>query len=247
MGMTFKSLTFGGVNSLNFGIYITGDAVYNAPERDVEVFSIAGRNGDLTIDRGRFSNIEVTYPAGCFSYTQAEFASKIRAFRNAIVSKIGYQRLTDGYNEGEYRQALYTSGLDVSPTWNSRAGEFDITFNCKPQRFLTSGEETTTLTASGTITNPTEFASKPLIAVTGLGDLTVGSFEMSITGEAGQTLYIDCDTMEAYLNDGGTISPANTYLTITGTRYPELVSGANAITLGSGITKVEITPRWWRV
>lgn len=247
MGVSFRSLTFGGVNSLTYGIYITGDAVYNAPERDVEFFSIAGRNGDLTIDRGRFMNIEVTYPAGCFAYTQTEFASKVRAFRNAIASLTGYQRLTDTYNDGEYRQALYAAGLDVSVTANSRAGEFDITFNCKPQRFLASGESVTTLTASGTITNPTNFASKPLIAVTGLGDLTVGAFEMNVEGDAGQTLYIDCDTMEAYLNNGGTIAPANTYLTITGTEYPELVSGENEITLGSGITKVEITPRWWRI
>jgi hypothetical protein len=31
----FKSLTFDGINSLNYGIYITGEAVYNAPERAV--------------------------------------------------------------------------------------------------------------------------------------------------------------------------------------------------------------------
>lgn len=51
---TFNSLEFDGVNSLNHGIYITGESVYNAPERDVESLEIAGRNGDYLLDKGRW-------------------------------------------------------------------------------------------------------------------------------------------------------------------------------------------------
>lgn len=136
----FNSLTFDGENSLDYGVYITGEAVYNAPERAVEMISIPGRNGAIAVDQGRFENIEVTYPAGTFGDDQPEFASKLRAFRNTLVSRFNYVKLTDSYHPDEYRLGLYKSGLTTTPVQMSKAGEFPIVFNCKPQRFLTSGE-----------------------------------------------------------------------------------------------------------
>lgn len=161
-GAIFKSLIFDDIDSRNYGVYITGEAVYNAPEREVEMITIAGRNGQLALDKGRFENIEVTYPAGIFADNQADYAKAISDFRNALCSKVGYRRLTDEYNVDEYRMAVYKSGLEVSSV--NSAGEFQITFDCQPQRFLTSGETPITMgewgeteTASGdiaTIENP---------------------------------------------------------------------------------------------
>lgn len=143
-GAIYKSLVFDGESSRDYGIYITGQAVYNAPERDVEMINIPGRNGSFALDKGRFQNIEVTYPAGIFADNETDFAQGISDFRNFLCSRNGYVRLTDEYNPGEYRMAVYKSGLDVSPA-QLKAGEFDIVFDCKPQRFLTSGEEPITI------------------------------------------------------------------------------------------------------
>ena len=103
----FRGLTFDGVNSLNYGIYLTGEAVYNAPDRAVEMISIPGKNGAIALDQGRFENIEVTYLAGCFAANQADFATKVSAFRNALASRYNYKRLSDDYNTDEYRVGLY--------------------------------------------------------------------------------------------------------------------------------------------
>ena len=54
-----KSFTFAGRSSKDFGIYLSGSGVFNAPERDVETISIPGRSGDLILDNGRFKNISV--------------------------------------------------------------------------------------------------------------------------------------------------------------------------------------------
>ena len=143
-----KSFTFDNNNSLNYGIYITGEGVYNAPERVIEMISIPGRNGALALDQGRFENIELTYKAGAFGNNQSDFASKLTAFRNILCSRTSYVRLTDEYHPDEFRLALYKSGLEVEPVQMSRAGEFDIVFDCKPQRFLTSGETVTTMTSA---------------------------------------------------------------------------------------------------
>lgn len=169
-GAMFKSFEFDGTDSRNFGVYITGSGVYNAPEREVEMISIPNRNGAFALDKGRFENIEITYPAGIYADTEADFAEAISDLRNFLCSKRGYCRLTDEYNPNEYRMAIYKSGLEVEPAL-LRAGEFEITFECMPQRFLTSGETEITVSNGQTITNPTRFDAKPLIKAIGDGSI----------------------------------------------------------------------------
>ena len=171
-GAIFNTLTYGGVNSADYGIYITGEAVYNAPKRAVTLVEVPGRNGDIEVDEGRFENIEVTYPAGMFGDDNTDFKTRLSNFRNAILSQRGYQRLTDSYHSDEYRLALYVEGLEVSPANQNIAGEFNLVFNCKPQRFLTSGE-TEVEGLMMTLTNPTLFDASPLIAVEGAGTIAI--------------------------------------------------------------------------
>lgn len=175
----FKGFTFDNFNSKNYGVYITGEAAYNAPLRDVEMISIPGRNGAFALDHGRFDNIEVTYHASMVADNETDFVNAISNFRNAICSKVGYCKLTDDYNAGEYRMAVYKSGLDVTPKM-LRTGEFDIVFDCKPQRWLTSGETISTIANNGTISNPTLFGAKPLLYVKGYGDIVMNGYTISV-------------------------------------------------------------------
>ena len=248
-GAMFKQLTFGGVNSTDYGVYITGEAVYNAPERAAEIVSVPGRNGALVLDGGYWRNIQVTYPAGAFADSQSDFRENIAAFRNALVSKIGYQRLTDTYNPGEFRMAAYVSGIEVDPGLRGRAGEFDITFECKPQRWLISGEAEVAISASGaTITNPELVASRPLIKVTGNGTLSVGDYTIVIAAGATNPVYIDCDIMEAYeINSAGHIVERNNLIEYGGLSFPQIEPGVNTVTWSGSITAVSMTPRWWRL
>lgn len=178
-GAMFKSLTFDGEDSRDYGVYITGQAVFNAPEREVEMISIPGRNGQFALDKGRFENIEVTYPAGIFANTEADFAEAVSNFRNLLCSKRGYVRLQDEYHPDEYRMAIYKSGLELENV-ALKAGEFEITFDCKPQRYLASGEEENTVVNGGTLTNPTLFDAEPLLEVEGYGNIGFNGYEIEI-------------------------------------------------------------------
>ena len=173
----FKAFSFDGTSSRNYGVYITGQGVFNAPERNVEMVDIPGRDGAYALDRGNFNNIEVTYPASIVADTEADFADAVSDLRNFLCSKVGYCRLEDEYNPNEYRMAIYKSGLEVSHE-GLQTGEFDITFECKPQRWLTSGETKQTLTSGNAITNPTLFPARPQLQVYGYGDITIGSDEV---------------------------------------------------------------------
>ena len=179
-GAIFNSLNFGGVDSADYGIYISGEGVYNAPARAIELTAVPGRNGAIPIDMGYWENIEVVYPAGSFATTQAEFAQNLADFRNAILSLRGYQKLTDTYHPNEYRMGLCVSEFEVSPALYNQAGEFELRFNCKPQRWLTSGEDTITVANGDTVTNPTLYPSNPLLAVTGNGDVSFNGFTINL-------------------------------------------------------------------
>ena len=178
-GNVFKGFTFDGVDSKDYGVYISGDGVFNSPERSAEMVEIPGRNGDLVIDRGRFGNIEVTYPASIAADNEADFAAGISDLRNFLSSRVGYCRLEDEYNPAEYRLAVYRRGLEVTPA-QLKAGEFEIVFDCMPQRFLKSGEDPVPITNGGTITNPTLFPAPPLLQVWGYGNFTVNGQPLEI-------------------------------------------------------------------
>ena len=176
MAVMQNSIIFGGVDSADYGIYIGGEGTFNAPKRDVEMISIPGRNGAFALDKGRFENIEVTYSAFNYETDLATFAQNLSDFRNAVCSQKGYQRLTDTFHTDEYRMAAYISGLEIKPVDYNTASTFDIKFDCMPQRYLTSGEEAITVADGQTITNPTRFASSPMLEMQGYGTVSFNGY-----------------------------------------------------------------------
>lgn len=230
--------TFGDYDSRDFGVFIARDGVYNAPKKVFKAVSVPGRNGDLIISQNRMENISLTYPACIYS----GFDTNLTGLKNALLSGDGYVRIADSYHPDEYRLGYYENALSVVPTVLGDGGTFSVVFNCKPQRFLTSGETQTEFTASGTITNPTLFSSKPLIRVYGYGTVTIG--HDSITVASGYSYVdIDSDTQDCYYG----IVNANSKVTLVSNNFPELPPGDTGISFSGNVTNVVITPRWYQV
>lgn len=177
--MGLRTFTFAGTSSSAYSMFITEAATYNVPERAVEMLDVPGRNGAYALDLGRFKNVEVTYHVVVHKDTNANFQTELSDVRNWLASKVGYQRLTDDYNSGVYRMAIFKGGLETSEAFVTGA-EFDITFECKPQRWLTSGETAVTVADGGTLDNPTPFEAEPLLAVDGYGTIGFNGYEVEI-------------------------------------------------------------------
>lgn len=179
MGIT-NYIEFGGVKSSDYGIYVSGEGTFNAPERDVELIEIPGRNGEFSLDKGRFKNITVTYPVFNYETNLTDFRTRLRDFCNALKSKIGYQRLEDTFHPDEYRMATFVDMIDINPVMYNTASTFKLVFDCKPQRFLKSGELPVTITSGNTLTNPTLFESSPLLMARGYGDISFNDRTVTI-------------------------------------------------------------------
>lgn len=229
-------LTFAGRSTHDFGIWISGESTFSAPERNVESQEVAGRNGSLLFDKGNFKNMTVKYPA----FIKEGMPNKIRDFLNFAGSQIGYQRLEDTYHPYEYRMGRFKPNMTIdSSGYMNRSGKFTLEFDCKPQRFLKSGEEITTLDADGVILNRTLQNAKPLLRVYGTaGAIEIGAETIEISA-IDDYVDIDCEIMDAYkgaVNCNGNVSFTDDIV---------LSPGDNNISLSGGITKIEITPRWF--
>lgn len=244
----FNYITFDRKNLFDWGLHTNGGKTFGTPERDYEDVEIPGRNGALTFDKGRFKNVTLTYSDCSLIFDdEITFEQNISALLNWLAKGYSYRRLEDTYHPDEYRLAKFVGGTDPE-VYYLRSASFDLEFDCKPQRYLKIGEQSISFTATGKIYNPTLFPSEPLIRVYGTGTVTVGSVTITISSHSGIS-YIDIDSEIKDCFYGST--NCNKYVAIsssdTDLDFPVLESEDTTISLGSGITKVEITPRWWKV
>ena len=151
--MPKSDLIFGSFNTATYdgNFYKLKPINFPTPGKDVKTISVPGRNGDVIIDNGSYKNIELTAEIVIESQTAFDdFISLYDALRDGIMSQSGYQRLEDSFYPGEYRLARAENcSMEMTDTMNGKA---IVTFDCKPQRFLKSGELGKAYT--GTATTP---------------------------------------------------------------------------------------------
>jgi len=269
MGL-LNHLIFDGVESRDFGVFISGDGAFDAPARRGEMVSIPGRNGSLFMDEGVFENIVVEYPAFIGTGYEAIFRQKLGDLRSALTSRGNYKRLTDTYHPDEFRLGVYREGLEVDPQHITRAGGFTLKFDCKPQRYLVSGEDPIVLTSGALITNPTLFYAKPLLKVIGNGTVKIEPYEFIVTGNDGE-IWIDSEIMESYqlvhtlydltdeelnviqdengvdieVSKEATPEAMDALIEFVNYVYPQIKPGDVPVWISSGIEELTIIPRWW--
>lgn len=234
MGLNYFMID--GVSSLDFGVVISNAAVFNAPSRAFESVNVPGRNGAILFDEGYYENVTVSYEASLLNK-----GVNLDGFRAWLMSFTSYHRIEDTYHSEEYRIGIPDGGFEATMNEQLAAGTFKVQFNCKPQRFLKSGELFTRYTSGATLFNPTHFTSKPMIRVYGAGDIGIGEDTVTIKKNDLEYIDLDCDLCDATCGS----TNANIYVTLSGDDYPALKAGKTGITLGNGITAVEIAPRWW--
>lgn len=228
-------------------VYIDTSLSYNKPERRVTSYSIPGRSGNLIIDEQTpqngvvYNNVTITYPA----FIHGDFKTTWDALINGLGRLQGYHKMECDADPNHFRmgRVIIPQAPDVK-----HIGEdafFNMSFDCKPQRFLYSGDALVEWDG-GSLHNPTNFDSYPLLKITGTGSIRFvsGDVTVTITSPTAYT-YIDCETMTCYYNK---YTSLNQYVSFDKPYFPALYQGNNFYTIESeGITKVEVKPRWWEL
>lgn len=227
-----SELIFNGQPFSAFDAYVATSNFLDGAAKDYTSVSVLGRSGDLQISNNRYKNITVKVRV----YVRSNMEQNIRAMRSYLESVNGYVRLELSDQPNEYRIGLFKDMFAPKP-YDRNVGAVDLTFDCKPQRFLKSGEIPVSATE---LWNPTYFDSHPLIRCYGNGSLTINSQTITVASNPYDYVDIDCDIMDAFCGANN----ANSYVSFN-TDSVVLKSGTNGIT--HNMTKVEITPRWYEI
>lgn len=230
MGM----ILFNGISSDSFKIRVERCPNYPVPQRVVEKIPVMGRNGDLLLDTGAYSNVSQSYDI-YFNAKANGFFDMSRNVATWLNGTRGYKRLEDTYDPDVYRMAQVSDYHEYKNFLNYM-GRATVTFDCKPQRFLKSGEEEIVLTSGDIVSNPYQ-PCYPIFKLTGNGTLDVNGNTIGIANNLNKTIVIDCETQNAYTGSEN----RNGDIYVTG-EFPFLLSGENVITFNNTCSMI---PRWW--
>lgn len=238
---SFGKIFYGGRYSDDFGIYVEEPPSYTWPEYPYTHKVIAGKNGDFLIDPKRYENVKKVYKIS--AYDGSDFytvAKKVSSWLNRqSTEKDKYFRLEDSYEPDVYRRAIYEESNELENVLY-RAGKAEITFSCKPEKFLLSGDRFILIDESGqTITNPTDHNALPIIKLYGYGSVFINGAEIEVNNNRNVVTF-DAETFKAVDNEGVNM---NGWVFAYDTVF--LKPGVNVITFDDTIFGLTIQPRWW--
>jgi phage-related protein len=195
-------------------------------ERLVDSIDVDGREGTLTILKG-WADISFILKVAIPSQTQ---------WRTVLPQILSAKTITFSNDSGVHFRVkqVKASGLTqlLSHLWES-----ELTFVCAPFRYL-NNVAILNRTSSGIVTNNGGIYSLPKIKVYGTGTRTLTINGKPIVLNLLQSyLIIDSELKECYYGDTAQNNCMNG-------EFPIFNVGNNQVTLGTGITKLEIEPRW---
>lgn len=227
-----------GIDARSAGIQLQAPIEFSEAVPVVEAQTIPGRNGDLIWKTGSYENRSGS--ASCFCL-QKDVEKAISSAGRFLMGKKGYRRLETSDDPDHYWMARVENSPQIAMRLRTLA-PFDIGFDCKPQRFLKSGENPVVFNANGSLFNQYGQIALPFITLYGQGEgrLTIGGCVVEVKALDG-VLYLDSDTQNAYNNNG------NQNLNINAPVFPVLGNGEIPVAFSGGIERVEIVPRWWEL
>ena len=191
------NIRFGDIDFSGDGAYVWGEGQYSAPTRSVDFIEVPGRNGDLLIDNGNYTNTKAVYRV----IITKNVMENVDRLKYLLYSQKGYQKLYDSDLKGFYRMACFCGGFDLSSV---QGGVVYIEFDCKPYKYDINGEKPIVFDLTKTdqcdVYNPYFEESHPIIKLYG-GEGAIywpDRGEVQITDRGEGHIIIDTDALDAY-------------------------------------------------
>ena len=226
------SFTWNGVSSTSEGIRLREMPQIVRPEERVNHIVIPGRSGELTETEGTdiYNSYIQTVPIAVDSL--------------AHVKDIEWWLRGDGYvsfcNESNRKQRarVINAVTFQKHSKNSSWYEAEVQFYCSPLKEQLSESSVEITTSGGTITNPGDVESRPLITIIGSGDITIRINDRALVLE-GVVSGWKVDSDLEWVIDGTTPLSG-----VCSGDFPRIRTGESAVQWTGNVTKLIILPRW---
>lgn len=228
-----------GVDARSVGIHLQSPITFSEAVPIVEIEPIQGRNGDLVYYTGSYENRSGS--ASCFCL-QKDVEKAISSAGRFLMGKKGYRRLETSDDPDHFWLARVENSPQIEQRLRTLA-PFEIGFDCKPQRFVKSGQYPILITQKGySLLNKYGEKALPFMTIRGNGSgvLNIPPYSVHFKDLEG-LLYLDSETQNAYNEDGDQNDK------IEAPDFPVLENGESIISWEGGIESVEIIPRWWEL
>lgn len=126
--MDLNTLIFNGINSLeDLGVIVQSYPSINKPNEDYEEYKVIGRNGSLTVNKGTYGDIKITFELSLIDYDDFNYSKdRINNWLNNITdNRLVYDREDRCY----IVKKVLKEGFKRLE--QNKGGEFKITFICE--------------------------------------------------------------------------------------------------------------------
>lgn len=236
-------ITFDGKASSDYALTVERYPNYQKPQRKMDVYSVPGRTGDILHVQDAWEDVKQEYDIFAGTGEDDSVPDDFSDVADWLYSAKGYCVLRDDFDSTHYRKAYFSGPFDVENLL-SRTGRATISFTCKAPRYRDAGTAPIVVLTSSTISNPTAFASRPLLKVEGTqsgGTVTVNGTVFTISNLT-TPIFIDCEEMNCYDLNGNN---RNGDVSSSTSEFAILKPGSNSVSFTGNITKVTVTPFYW--
>jgi len=213
----------------NLGLRVTEPPIIPPSKRVIDSIAVDGREGTLTILKG--------WEDVAFALKAALIGANLHSrYREILPTILNAKTIYFSGDSGVYYNIKFAEAGALERKLTSLY-EFSLTFTCAPFRYIRN-VSAVSMTASGNITNPGTVYSLPKITVYGTGSrtLTINGKPIILNILSGN-LVIDSELRTCHFGNVAQNNQMNG-------DFPVLNVGGNTITLGTGITRIEVEPRW---
>lgn len=231
-----------GKRSSDFGLRIQNALSITTPEQDIKLEEVPGKDGDLAFDNKRLKGVSKSFPCTLDVPEGKTVSSVAKEISEWLRTDVGWDKLYfSGYEGFEYEALCYET-FNIEETLKTR-GKTVINFRLKPYKFRLGSKNALELKNGQVIVNTEKRAAKPLIKITGTGNITIknnGLDWLVLTAVDGY-ITIDSASMSVYKDNDPQFSKMNATLDPL---FPLLIPGENKLTWTGIVTKLELAPRW---
>ena len=226
-------LIFRGVSTQSLqDVYVSRMPSHKKASMRFTEYYVKGRDGALHVDEG-FANFDIEVLLVCVK-ASVTARQLVNAWADGTGKLISSDDLTKAYKATVKEEVEWTRVAANGSYYDTAR----IIFNCQPCMYE-AVDTVSEFTTDGALLNPGSADAFPLIAVEGDGNTTVTIAGSEITIEEmtpGVPVYIDCENGYVYTSSGATEMRGELPY------FP--VGQQSAVILGTGATKVTITPHW---